>query len=62
MNFLKYKEFDYHQFETQVIRKFDKMISNDKYDFEYISKSTLIDAKKILIRYNILIIFKDNFC
>ena len=61
MNFLKYKEFDYHQFETQIIQKLDKMISDDKYNFEYISKSILIDTKKIFVRYNILIIFKNNF-
>ena len=61
MNFLKYKEFDYHQFEIQVIQKLDKMISNDKYNFKYISKSTLINIKKILIRYNILIILENNF-
>ena len=61
MNFLKYKEFDYHQFETQVIRKLDKMISDDKHDFEYISRSALIDAKKILARYNMLITLEDNF-
>ena len=62
MNFLKYKEFDYHQFEIQVIWKLDKMISNDKYNFKYISKSILIDVKKIFIKYNILIIFENNFC
>ena len=38
------------------------MISDDKYDFEYISRSALIDAKKISIRYNILITLEDNFC
>ena len=62
MNFLKYKIFDYHQFETQVIWKLNKMISNDKYNFKYISKLILINIKKILVKYNILIIFKDNFC
>src|SRR5437762_7948190 len=62
MNFLKYKEINYHQFEIQVIQKLDKAISNDKYDFEYISKLILIDTKKILVRYNILIILENNFC
>ena len=37
------------------------MILDDKHDFEYISKSILIDAKKIFIRYNILIILENNF-
>ena len=37
------------------------MISDDKYDFEYISKSILIDIKKILVKYNILIILENNF-
>ena len=62
MNFLKYKEFNYHQFEIQVIRKLDKAISDDKYNFKYISKSTLINIKKILVRYNILITLENNFC
>ena len=62
MNFLKYKEFNYHSFEIQVIQKLNKMISNDKYNFKYILKSILIDIKKIFVKYNILIIFKDNFC
>ena len=61
INFLKYKEFDYHQFETQVIQKLDKMISNNKYNFKYISKSILINTKKIFIKYNILIILENNF-
>ena len=61
INFLKYEEFDYHQFETQVIQKLNKMISNNKYNFEYISKSILINIKNIFIKYNILIIIKFFF-
>ena len=37
------------------------MILNDKYDFKYISRLILINIKTILIKYNILIIFKNNF-
>ena len=48
MDFLKYQEFDYRQFETQVIRKLDKVVSDDKHGFEYISGSALIDAMFII--------------
>ena len=60
-DFLKHKEFDYRQFETQVIRKLDKAASDNKNGFEYISGSALIDAKNIPVKYNILIILEDNF-
>ena len=46
-DFLKYKEFDYRQFETQVIWKLNKAVLDNKRDFEYISKSALISAKNI---------------
>ena len=62
MDFLKYKEFDYHQFETQVIRKLDKVVSDDKHGFEYISGSALIGAKKVPARHSMLIMLEDNFC
>src|SRR6266496_2381439 len=62
MDFLKYKEFDYRQFETQVIRKLDKAVSDDEHGFEYISGSALIGAKKVPARHNMLITLEDNFC
>jgi hypothetical protein len=61
-DFLKYKEFDYRQFETQVIRKLDKVVSDDKRGFEYISGSALISAKKVPVRDSMLITLEDNFC
>jgi len=51
-DFLKHKEFDYRQFETQAIRKLDKAVLDDKHGFEYISGSPLIGAKNISVKYS----------
>ena len=61
-DFLKHKEFDYRQFETQAIRKLDKAVSDDKRGFEYESGSALIGAKNIPAKHSMLITLEDNFC
>ena len=61
-DFLKHKEFDYRQFETQVIRKLDKAVSDDKRSFEYVSGSALIGAKNVPVKHSMLITLEDNFC
>jgi hypothetical protein len=61
-DFLKHKEFDYRQFETQAIRKLDKAVSDDKRGFEYVSGSALIGAKNVPVKDNMLITLEDNFC
>ena len=61
-DFLKHKEFDYRQFETQAIRKLDKAISDDKRSFEYVSGSAIIGAKNIPGKHSMLITVEDNFC
>jgi hypothetical protein len=61
-DFLKHKEFDYRQFETQAIRKLDKVVSDDKRGFEYVSGSALIGAKNVLVKRSVLITLEDNFC
>ena len=59
---LKYKEFDYRQFETQAIRRLDKAVSHDKCGFEYESGSALIGAKNVPAKHSMLITLEDNFC
>ena len=61
-DFLKHKEFDYRQFETQAIRKLDKVVSDDKRGFEYVSGSALIGAKNVPVKHSMLITLEDNFC
>ena len=61
-DFLKHKEFDYRQFETQAIRKLDKAVSDDKRSFEYVSGSALIGAKNVPVKHSMLIALEDNFC
>jgi hypothetical protein len=61
-DFLKHKEFDYRQFETQAIRKLDKAVSDDKRGFEYESGSALIGAKSVPAKHSMLITLEDNFC
>ena len=61
-DFLKHKEFDYRQFETQAIRKLDKAVSDDKCGFEYESGSALIGTKNVPAKHSMLITLEDNFC
>ena len=61
-DFLKHKEFDYRQFENQAIRKLDKVVSDNKRSFEYISGSALIGAKNVPVKHSMLITLEDNFC
>ena len=61
-DFLKHKEFDYRQFETQAIRKLDKVVSDDKRGFEYVSGSALIGAKNVPVKHSMLITLEDHFC
>jgi hypothetical protein len=60
-DFLKHKEFDYRQFETQVIRKLDKTVLDNKHSFEYVSGSALIGAKNVPGKQSMLITVEDNF-
>ena len=61
-DFLKHKEFDYRQFETQAIWKLDKAVSDNKHSFEYVSGSALIGAKNVPVKNSMLITLEDNFC
>src|SRR5437762_2811542 len=60
IDFLRYKEFDYRQFETYNIRKFNDAAEKGKFTFEYVSGTATIMAKGVRICDNIIIAVEDN--